>query len=365
MSAIGKLSRSQQSAARMAKDQLTKFWGLYGNLPAEELRDALLTFVPALGERYGDLAAAAAADWYEETVLAATGKPGAAVLAEVESDALVEAVRWAADDLYHGDPVDTWRKLEKSLQRHVKNASRGTVQRSATRSGVAFARVPSGARTCAFCEMLASRGFVYGSAELAGSIHRYHDECDCQQVPEFAMNAAERAAHDARVAEMYDRYSAARAEVEADGLALSEGNILQRLRDMHPDRYTDGASVPSILRSIDQGWPATVRPLTPRNWGHILKRHLNGGGAIDTFPETFTPYDIAKVIRETAAHPDARLPHPNPKFEGVENLHKVIDGQLYIVGVKHRGDLDGVLTAFPPSPSSPIMEAWRSWQNRK
>ena len=365
MSEIGKLSRSQQSAARMARDQLRKLWGLYGHLPADQLRDALLTFLPALGERYGDLAAAAAADWYEEVKLAATGKPGAAVLAEVDRAALEQAVRWAATDLYHGDPTDTWRKLEGSLMRHVKNAGRGTIQRSATRDGIAFARVPSGAKTCAFCEMLASRGFVYGSAELAGSIHRYHDDCDCQQVPGFAMDAAERAAHDARVAEMHERYSAARSEVEADGLAVSEENILQRLRDMYPDRYTDGAAVPSILRSLDQGWPEALRPLTPGDWAHILKRHLHGGTAIDTFPENFTPYDIAKIIRETAAHPTARIPHPNPKFVGVENLHRVIDGKLFIVGVKPRGGKDRLLTAFPPSESSPIMEAWRSWQNGK
>lgn len=242
MSEIGKLSRSQQSAARMAKGQLTKFWGLYGHLPADQLRDALLTFIPALGERYGDLAAAAAADWYEEVKLAATGKPGVAVLAEVDRDALEQAVRWAADDLYHGNPIDTWRKLEKSLLRHVKNAGRGTIQRSATRDGVAFARVPSGAKTCAFCTMLASRGFVYGSAEKAGSIDRYHDECDCQQVPDFAMDAAERAAHDARVAEMYQEYHAAR-EVAGD----DEAAILAEMRRQNPGRYTDSTPAGTVI----------------------------------------------------------------------------------------------------------------------
>ncbi|UOQ56081.1 hypothetical protein MUN78_10230 [Leucobacter allii] len=238
MSHIDRLRRSQQSAARMAKDQLSKFWGLYGNLPADELRDALLTFIPALGERYGDLAAAAAADWYEETKQAATGKLGAAVLADVDVEALVEGTRWAVDDLYDGNPVETWRKLERSLLRHVKNAGRGTVRRSATRDGVAFARVPSGAKTCAFCTMLASRGFVYGSAELAGSIDRYHDGCDCQQVPDFAMSPAERSAHDARVAEMDQEYQAAR-EVAGSG---DESAILAEMRRQNPGRYTDSVA---------------------------------------------------------------------------------------------------------------------------
>lgn len=45
-----------------------------------------------------------------------------------------------------------------------------------------FARVPSGRETCGFCTMLASRGFVYRSAEKASSYHRY---CDCVLVPGY------------------------------------------------------------------------------------------------------------------------------------------------------------------------------------
>lgn len=347
MSHIGRLRRSQQSAALKAKDQLAKFWALYGKLPADELRGALLTFVPALGERYGDLAAAAAADWYEEVKLAETGKPGAAVLADVDRDALVEATRWAVGDLYHGDPIETWRKLEKSLLRHVKNAGRGTVQRSAQRDGVAFARVPSGAKTCAFCEMLASRGFVYGSAELAGSIHRYHDGCDCQQVPEFAMSAAERAEHDAKTEEMYERYSAARREVEADGFSASEANILQRLRDMYPDRYTDGVEIPSIVRDLDQGWPEGVKPIPGRTWRHILRRHGPGGAAHDLFPDDMSEYEIAKVVRDVMAAPDYTAPHPERPGTTL-NYFRTIAGQKYVVGTY----LDGqgrltIATCFP------------------
>ena len=48
-----------------------------------------------------------------------------------------------------------------------------------------WARVPRGARTCAFCTMLASRGFTYLSEDSAGLEMQYHRDCDCQIVPSW------------------------------------------------------------------------------------------------------------------------------------------------------------------------------------
>lgn len=53
----------------------------------------------------------------------------------------------------------------------------------------AWARVLTGARSCWFCVMCASRGPVYRSAENAGDNkgpwNSYHDHCDCKVVPVF------------------------------------------------------------------------------------------------------------------------------------------------------------------------------------
>ena len=48
-----------------------------------------------------------------------------------------------------------------------------------------WARVPRGRVTCAFCTMLAGRGFVYTSEEAAGGGlgNKYHNHCDCEPVP--------------------------------------------------------------------------------------------------------------------------------------------------------------------------------------
>lgn len=45
-----------------------------------------------------------------------------------------------------------------------------------------FARVPTGFETCTFCLMLASRGFVYRSAETAGAFDHWHPHCDCRVI---------------------------------------------------------------------------------------------------------------------------------------------------------------------------------------
>lgn len=45
-----------------------------------------------------------------------------------------------------------------------------------------WARIPTGAETCEFCIMLASRGFVYHSEETASHAHAH---CDCRVVPSW------------------------------------------------------------------------------------------------------------------------------------------------------------------------------------
>jgi len=45
-----------------------------------------------------------------------------------------------------------------------------------------WARIPTGAETCQFCIMLASRGFVYHSEETASHAHAH---CDCRVVPSW------------------------------------------------------------------------------------------------------------------------------------------------------------------------------------
>src|SRR5699024_3124565 len=92
------------------------------------------------------------------------------------------------------------------LDELVKQPYRSTLQRSAAAAGAGWARVPSGAETCSFCLMLASRGAVYESERSAGGDgHKFHGDCDC--TPVLARSDAD-LPYD--VEALYDQYEAAR-----------------------------------------------------------------------------------------------------------------------------------------------------------
>lgn len=102
----------------------------------------------------------------------------------------------------HLDGLEEWevdrerieRETLATLERHVVQAGRDAVLDAASEDpqAVGFARVPSGAETCAFCLMLASRGAVYKSEQTArfkdGTRDPYHNNCDCVIVPVFVRN---------------------------------------------------------------------------------------------------------------------------------------------------------------------------------
>ena len=70
---------------------------------------------------------------------------------------------------------------------YARNAARNTIAYSAIYDphATAFARVPRGKKTCAFCTLLSSRGWVYTDPKQAGYINNYHPNCDCLIVPSW------------------------------------------------------------------------------------------------------------------------------------------------------------------------------------
>lgn len=112
-----------------------------------------------------------------------------------------------------------------------------------------YARVPHG-RTCAFCTMLASRGFAYWSEESAGGRgNSYHNDCDCSIVPSWGKTRLKGYDPD-KLREMYQsaKQSAGDDAKGADGYR----GILERMRAMFPDRLKDGSVFDPDLR-IPQG----------------------------------------------------------------------------------------------------------------
>lgn len=144
-----------------------------------------------VGERMG----AVAYDGYDPVRVERRVRSAVRPLAKVQDE-----FRWA-DDVAHDEEYQqemtriAARKLCRDLADYqgysIKQAAGSTVFRNGGRDGrrVKFARIPRGSKSypngCPFCQMLASRGFVYRSKLTAGGIDpdHYHSDCQCMVVP--------------------------------------------------------------------------------------------------------------------------------------------------------------------------------------
>lgn len=201
----------------------------------ERVRNELLEVVPALVREYGDVAAVVAAEWYEEVRAREVGGSYAARLGEKVADAAPEStVKYAAGHLFTEAPEQALGVLTGSLQRHVLYSGRDTVARNVRLDPAKprYARVPTGGKTCAWCSMLASRGFVYHNERIASN--DFHNDCDCAAVMEWDREQHHIEGYDPDT--MYDQYLEAR-----DVSGSNEPNdIAAAMRRLHPNDFTDG-----------------------------------------------------------------------------------------------------------------------------
>ncbi len=182
------------SAARAAAESLVASW-LDGHPSATvaEAREATMSIVGSVVGRYGGSLASVALS-VSEGALAADGvELGEYDAPDVDSEAIERAVRYQAGRLAAGDRDGFVRSAGDAASYHTRSqASRAVIGRvESLRSGggggrraralgrgdVAYARVPTGAETCAYCMMLASRGVAYHSEGSAG--HANHRGCNC------------------------------------------------------------------------------------------------------------------------------------------------------------------------------------------
>lgn len=164
----------------------------------KDQRNQVIRYMHSLVEVYGRNAAVAAADFYNLTALTEGADVPQAVLAgTADIDSVAASGRYAARSLWGGSPdVDGFRaQCIASMRKYIKRAANDTLAMNAARDdlalkragkgGVRWARVPRGNETCAFCIMLASRGFVYYSKQSADLFGHDHENCDCDIICSF------------------------------------------------------------------------------------------------------------------------------------------------------------------------------------
>lgn len=157
-----------------------------------DLREQVIEIMWAVCGAACDMAAATAADFYDEArEIQAGAALGAQAVSAASPEATAAAVRAIVQIVVEGKPWDSFvSQLQDRADFEVKRSAGECVKANAARDPLRpkWARVPSGAETCGFCLMLASRGFAYTSeksaSEKSGGGH-YHPNCDCRIVPGF------------------------------------------------------------------------------------------------------------------------------------------------------------------------------------
>lgn len=173
------LRRALNAISNRAKADLARIWAGLDTADVRAVRKALEVAWPDLLAAYGDLTATVAADVFEVWAEDLGLRPRVELVRPVDPDRANARMRWAI-----GQP-QALGSLTVILDELVKQPGRRTIQRSAEASGGAWARVPTGADTCNWCRMLASRGAVYHTKQLAKfgtKGKKYHGDCDCTPI---------------------------------------------------------------------------------------------------------------------------------------------------------------------------------------
>ena len=282
--------RAQRNATKRAKSLVKKWLKANPNWDVADLRSAVTAICQEVVGEYGEYASSLACDLYD----ACMGKnfPRAEMWKGDNSKKVEKAVRYQIRKALDGDEDGFVEQIGELTHNYVRNAVNETVRQNverdraykviggvgggmdmpsahpskAHRAGkrksraleygdVAYARVPTGARTCTYCMMLASRGFKYHSESTAEAGD--HRNCDCLIVPgRYGMDSIEGIDEDAqrncwRDMESLDAYVAS-----------------------HPDKYT-----PKEIERRKQEIMSRYDGLTLSDEpGEVRKHAANSGG---------------------------------------------------------------------------------------
>lgn len=260
----------------------------------KQLRNQVIDHVNYIQETYGS-ASESIGSLFFDNALSSDGELANAVMAgTANSQQVSNSVRYWARHLFGEDPdLDAFVDVVSAfVRRTVTHAADLSVAESAVSTneqkdlGIRYARVPQGP-TCAFCILLASRGFVYASRESAGEFNKFHDDCNCRIVAGMPGTEVEGYDPDG----MYDRYNECRKALTC-GLTGEDDPIWRDWNKLTPDEqaaYADEKGVEaydnyvmrrivSEMRTRDKQWlydgtpPEIDYSLNPRsNYGKLKK----------------------------------------------------------------------------------------------
>ena len=203
-----------------------------------ECRDLVLQALASVMPTYTTMAAQASADFYDAARELVVGeKMGAQAISDFDMRKTEGAVRGFVRFVPRDDVQTFNDQVLQRIDYEMKRSANMSVVENGRRDPkrVRYARVPTGAETCDFCLMLASRGFVYQSEGTAGAGHT-HYACDCRCIPGW--DGMEVEGYDPQA--IYDRWQDA-IDGKARERAERKGTDFDAERDAIMRAYGDAA----------------------------------------------------------------------------------------------------------------------------
>ena len=182
--------RQGASAEQAARKALAAWFKERPDATVAETREFCIALMREVGSLFGNVAGDAAYALREAVAqVAGVELPSVDYVYEPEMEYVEKAAKYQVEKLKAGNVSEFVDAIADAASYFAKRGANDTMaalgKADSRKLGdkVRFARVPTGATTCPYCLMLASRGFVYGSKLKA--LNANHRHCDCRIVMGF------------------------------------------------------------------------------------------------------------------------------------------------------------------------------------
>lgn len=183
---VGTLDMLSDEAAKQVESLILAYIEANPNASVAAIREYAISAVVDVDAMFSTAASIQACNMYDNQ-MAGTDTPNAQFIDSDAADYVSKEAHYQASKLVDGDFAGFAEAMGRFAGDQPRRTANRTVTENATISGarIKYARVPIGIETCEFCNMLASRGFVYHSKESAGEFTKYHPDCRCAVIPGY------------------------------------------------------------------------------------------------------------------------------------------------------------------------------------
>lgn len=263
-SLLNQYRREVEGASNDARNYLTAMCEAYidvnPNATVADMRKFAIETIQDGLYLYGDQAKVIANDFFDRLAQQEGSKATAEMFDSTDADMVEQKVRYYAKAMAEGDTSKFIKDVSDLTGFYVKREAFCNMAKNCKKSGIRYARVPSGRETCAFCFMLASRGFVYWTEADAGeqrSGHEYHANCDCIIVPGFHKSSGvneDTQIEGYKPSEMRDRYKKCYDAINPNG---TWDEVYKQWKNSETEETWEKFRTKALLKEIntrDWGW---------------------------------------------------------------------------------------------------------------